>query len=126
MAMPNRNGLDVVHFNAHSLDVTTSGADRCVAVINSPIRGRLLRVKATPYGTTSGAANAITVKINSTTVSGTNLSFTSGSASAGVLLSATATNSPLVKQGDIISFNSDGAGTNSTVACTFQCSIRKV
>ena len=125
MALPNRNGLDMWHFNCHSLDITTSGADRCYAAFKSPTRGRLVRVKATAYTDVSGTASAVTVKINSTSVSGATLSFVSGIA-AGGLYSATTTNSPLVQQGDIISFNSNGAGANETAACTFQCSIRKI
>ncbi len=126
MALPLRNGLEMVHLQAFSVDVTTSGADRCYAGIVSPVRGRLVRVKAVPYGTTSGTANAITVKIGTVTVSGASLSFTSGSASAGVLLSATTTNFPIVQQGDVISFNSDGAGTDATVGTMFQASIRRI
>lgn len=121
----NRNGLDNWHFYTHSLDVTTSGADRCYAAFRSPIRGRLLRVKACCYNTVSGTADVITVKIGSTTVSGATFSFVSGIA-AGACYQANATNSPLVQQGDIISFNSDGAGANETAPTTFMATIRKI
>lgn len=126
MALPNRNGLEMVHLNAHSLDVTTSGADRCYAAIVSPVRGRLVRYKATCYTTTSGTADAITVKIGTTTVSGVDgMSFVSGHA-AGFCYTDVTKNSPIVQQGDIISFNSDGAGTNATVACCFQATLRRI
>ena len=124
MALPLRNGLDMWHFYTHSLDITTSGADRCYAAFRSPVRGKLVRVKATAYTDVSGTASAVTVKINTTSVSGTTLSFVSGIA-AGAAYQATSTNSPLVQMGDIISFNSDGAGANETAACTFMASIRK-
>jgi hypothetical protein len=125
MAYPNRNGLEMMHFNMHSLDVTTSGADRCFGAFKSPIRGRLVRLKATPYFTTSGTADVVTVKIGSVTVSGATVSFVSGTA-AGVAYSADSTNSPIVHQGDIVSVLSNGAGTDGTVACTLQVSIRRI
>ena len=125
MAMPNRNGLEMVHLNCHSLDITTSGVDRCYSAVYAPVRGKLVRVKAAAYTDVSGTASAVVVKIGTVTVSGATLSFVSGIA-AGACYSASTTNSPLVQQGDIISFNSDGAGANETAACTFQVSLRRV
>jgi hypothetical protein len=123
MALPNRNGLEMVHLQAHTLDISTSGAPRCYAAIVSPVRGRLVRVKAAPYAVSSGTGG--TVQINAVAVSGATFAFVSGGG-GGTVYSANTTNSPLVQQGDVIGFFSDAAGADGTVACTFQASIRKV
>lgn len=122
MALPNRNGLEHFHLSVHNLD--TALATACF--VRSPVRGRLIRVKAAQYAVPSGGANVITCKINSTTVSGATLTLVSGGA-AGDVYQATTTNSPLVQQGDTINFTSDGGSANATVTpATFVATIRRI
>lgn len=123
MALPNNTTLDEVEAWAYLADVTT-GTPAAYTV--SPIRGELVRVKATQYATLAGTDNVITVKVNGTTVTGATITMvTAGDAAGDTTEVVIPTGSTVrVNEGDSIGFLSGGEADNATVPAMFTAVIR--
>ena len=123
----------------------------CAAYAPVPHTGALTRLYCAQNASTSGgSANALTVAVNGTTVSGiaerianatdaitgtytavTPFAPTTTSGSAGVVTRFTPSGSGRpdgypVSEGDTISVTSDGAGTDGTLPCTFSAIIKRI
>lgn len=129
MAYPVNRPLSEWALTAHLADITTSGGT-AVAYMPVPFRGRLTRVYRTQYDTASGGAAVVTVAINGVAVNGAALTFSTTTGQAGRVyasgdLAAVGTNTG-VSEGDVISFTSDGAPTDGTVAANFTAVLRRM
>lgn len=127
MALPVNRGLQEWNLNVHLADITTSGAT-AVCFVPTPFRGKIVRVYAAQYNTATGGAAAITTAINGTAVTGATMTFSTTSGLPGNVYSATPTadSTCYFNEGDVISFTSDGAPTDATVAANFTAVVRRI
>lgn len=89
----------------------------------SPIRGKIVKLESVVHAAIGTANNAITCAINGTAITGGTLTQLTASSAIGDVVSAVPTGANLVNEGDVISFASDGAGTNVTPT-TFVATIQ--
>ena len=127
MALPVNRPLQEWNLNVHLADVTTSGAT-AICYTPTPFRGKVTRVYAAQYLGASGGAAVVTTAINGTAITGGTLTFSVTSGLAGLVYSATPTadSTTYFNEGDVISFSSDGAPTNATVAANFTAVVRRI
>ena len=121
MAYPNTARIGDVVASGHLADFTTGTPSLYMA---APESGRIIYVTAVPQGNSTGAST-LTLKVNGTAVTGgtLQLSTTAGTTTTNDLHGLLdGTND--VFENDKISFTSDGASSDGTVACNVQVLIR--
>lgn len=84
------------------------------AAVTSPIRGKIVKLESVVHAAIGTANNAITVAINGTSITGGTLTQLTASSAIGDVVTAVPTALNFVAEGDVISYASDGAGTNVT------------
>jgi hypothetical protein len=106
MAIPTVRKAAEKYYNAYLADLSTAS----ISFVAMAGRGRLVKLHAVTGIAITGGDNTVTVKINGTTTSQTLVCTLSGAA-IGKLYTLTFTGNLQVDDGDVISFDSDGAGT---------------
>ena len=99
------------------------------AYIPSPLRGVIRRIYAALYSGVSGGSTIVTAAVNGTAFA--TLTFTSGNASAGYVVTPGAGDTQVnalgfpVNEADTISFTSDGGSADGTIPATFTAVLRR-
>jgi hypothetical protein len=124
MANPHTPHQGDVSITAHMPDFTTGTP---IAYLCAPVTGRITMATAVPMGSASGSQSTLTLKISGTTVTGATLllSNTVGTSTTKDLYGLI-DHKGNVNEGDSITFTSDGASNDGTVACTVGVMIRPI
>ena len=121
MAYPNISRIGDVNVSCHLADFTTGTPSVYMA---APESGRIIYATAVPQGNSTGSST-LTMKVNGVAITGGTLalSTTAGNTTANDLHNLLDHTND-VTENDKISFTSDGASTDGTVACNVQVVIR--
>src|SRR5262245_2879380 len=123
MSLPFRAHVGDVPVTVHMADFTT-GTPSCYGT--SPIKGRIVRIRAVPQGDTTGAST-LTAKINGTAITGGTILLSQTGGTATVTDLATIKDTTVnVLENDKVSFTTDGNSSDGTVACNVSFTVRPV